>query len=54
MGNEESDEAVENRKESIKSIKFIKSVRSMDPCGALCLRQLELPNLGIDNPPITE
>ena len=23
----------------------------MDPCGALCLRQLRLPNHGIDNHP---
>ena len=26
----------------------------MDPCGALCLRQLVLPNHGIDNLSITE
>ena len=30
-------------KESIKFIRSIKSIRSVDPCGALCLRQLGLP-----------
>ncbi len=41
-------------KESIKFIRSIKSIRSVDPCGALCLRQLELPNYGINDLSIIE
>ena len=37
----------------VRFIKFIRFIKFMDPCGALCLRQLELPINTVRRTPVT-